>query len=560
MIGFTGVISSQIHLNSTYKKQFITTGFEVGFSSNTKFNDDKIFIETSEYIIGLDGVILNKKSLCKNLNWEDFFIQSFIKNPHYFLNELKGAFCGFVYHKQSQEIQIFNDPCAIKKLFYFSDDQHFIFSSSLLEISELLEQHQISYGLNVRAAYSLLSYGGLIENDSLIEGIYRVYAAEIVSYNTSKQLHQHRYYDYNDIEIKDESKQDIIDCLDEKFNAAIVLEYDKDLEYDYQHFTTLSGGLDSRMNVMLSAKHAYKNRTNLCFSQSGYLDEYIAKEISSDLNDQHIQIPLDSAEFIKQINENARICDYQSAYTGAAHLNYALNKIDDFSSYGIIHSGLLGDAILCGFTSDTKIHKPNIRSGLQSNMLFHKIENEIAHLAKHYKSEDSFQLYYRQFGITITGCYTAENRSYMISPFMEKDFMSYSLSIHPKHRFKSKIYIDWINNKHIAFTKYIWEKTKTRPTPFHVNYTSYLYRIERKIKSMLGNKTSNSMNPYQYWFDTKSHLYEFYENFYQQHISYVDRNRELQKDISKMYYSDSIINKILAVSLLNAIKQLKIKL
>lgn len=559
MIGFTGIVSSEMHLINTYQKQFKTTDFEVGMTSNAKFNDDKIFIETDAYVLGLDGVVLNRIELIKDKPWHEFMIAAYEKNPDNFLDSFKGAFCGFVYHKLTKEIRIFNDHCAVKKLFYYADNKHFIFSSSLLEISKILAENKLSYSLNYRAAYTLLTYGGLIENDSLIKEVSRVYAAEIVHYNGKEKTHQHRYYNYNDIEIQELSKQNIINELDEKFNTALVLEYEKDIEYGYQHFTTLSGGLDSRMNVMLSAKHNYKNRTNLCFSQSNYLDEHIAKEISRDLNDKHIQVDLDSAEFVKQVDENARMCDYQSAYTGAAHLNYALNQIDNFSSFGLIHSGLLGDAILCGFTSDTKIQKPNIRSGLQSDMLFHKIENELKDLAKNYKSEDSFQLYYRQFGITVTGCYTSEHRSYMMSPFMEKDFMAFSLSIHPKHRFKSKIYIDWINDKHKELTKYVWEKTKTKPTAFHVNYTSYLYRVERKMKSILGNKTSNSMNPYEYWFDTKTHLYEFYESFYQQHISYVNANPELQADIQNMYTSDRIINKILAISLLNGIKQLKIK-
>lgn len=560
MIGFTGIISSTIHLQNTYKKQLKTTDFAVGFSSNKKFNEDKIFIETETYIIGIDGVILNLKELCKGRIWYEFFIDCFENNSNGFLSLFKGAFCGFVYKKNTQEIRIFNDPCAVKKLFYYSDRNHFIFSSSIKEITNILSKHQISYSLNYRAAYCLLSYGGLIENDSLVKEIHKLYAAEIVLYDHQAKLKQFRYYDYNDIEIKEQGKDQIIDSLDHKFNTAIQLEYEKDLEYGYQHFTTLSGGLDSRMNVMLSAKHGYHNRTNLCFSQSGYLDETIAKKISHDLNDTHIQIPLDSAEFIRDIKENGYITDYQNAYGGASHLNFALNKIEDFSSFGIIHSGLIGDGILCGFISEPTIKKPNIRAGIQSDMFFHKIENEVESFSKNYKSEDIFQLYNRVFGITITGCFTTEHRSYMLSPFMEKDFLEYSLSIHPKHRFDSRIYINWINSKHKDLTRYVWEKTKTRPTPFHVNYTSYLYRIERKLKSILGDKTANSMNPYEHWFKTKPELYEYYEKFYQDHLQCLNGDIELRQDVEKMFSTHSILNKVLALSFLNGVKQLGIKI
>lgn len=560
MVGFTGVVSSEVQLINSYQRQIKSSGIELGFTSNGKFDNDKIFIETDTYIIGIDGVILNLKEICKGKVWHEFLIDCFENNPTDFPLNFKGVFCGFIYHKANKDIRIFNDHCSVKKLFYYADKNHFIFSSSLQEITALLTNYKLSYALNYRAAYSLLSYGGLVENDSLVKEIQKLYPAEIVQYDSHHKLKQFRYYDYNHIDLKEQSKQTVIDRLDEKFNTALQLEYDKDLEYGYQHFTTLSGGLDSRMNVMLSAKQGYQNRTNLCFSQSNYLDESIAKEISRDLKDTHIQIPLDSAEFVRDIVENGAMTDYQSAYGGAAHLNFALNTIEDFSSFGIIHSGLIGDGILCGFISEPTVKKPNIRTGLVSDMFFPKIESEIAALSKNYKSEDIFQLYYRVFGITITGCFTTEHRSYMLSPFMEKDFLDYSLSIHPKYRYNSGVYIDWINNKHKELTRYIWEKTKTRPTPFHVNYTSYLYRIERKLKAMLGNKTANSMNPYQYWFQTKPELYEFYNSFYREHLQYLDGDTELKRDLEKMFSTNNIQNKVLVLSLLNGIKQLGIKI
>ncbi len=64
-------------------------------SSNNKFENDNLFVETIDYIIVLKGVILNKKDLLKpSLNWEETITELYLKEGNAFFKNFRGSFCG----------------------------------------------------------------------------------------------------------------------------------------------------------------------------------------------------------------------------------------------------------------------------------------------------------------------------------------------------------------------------------------------------------------------------------------------------------------------------------
>jgi len=60
----------------------------------------------------------------------------------------------------------------------------------------------------------------------------------------------------------------IIDELDNLFVEAVKAEYDKDIEYGFKHVSTLSGGLDSRTNLLTAHRLGYKDVLCLCFQRT----------------------------------------------------------------------------------------------------------------------------------------------------------------------------------------------------------------------------------------------------------------------------------------------------
>ena len=98
-------------------------------------------------------------------------------------------------------------------------------------------------------AYLLLTFGFMLQDYTLIEGIKRIPPGSILSYSQEEIL-INRYYQVKSTPYVNDSEEEIIQNIDLLFSEAIRLEYTKDLEYGYQHIATLSGGLDSRMNII----------------------------------------------------------------------------------------------------------------------------------------------------------------------------------------------------------------------------------------------------------------------------------------------------------------------
>lgn len=106
---------------------------------------------------------------------------------------------------------------------------------------------------------------------------------------------------------------------DKIFRRTIELEFEKDKEYGYKHIATVSGGLDSRMTTWVVHDMGYTDQVNYTFSQSGYLDETIAKEIARDLKHEWIFKFLDNGNFLTNIEDMIKVNFGNFLYTGSAH-------------------------------------------------------------------------------------------------------------------------------------------------------------------------------------------------------------------------------------------------
>ena len=87
-----------------------------------KFMDDKIFHESENYIIVLEGVIYNKIELIEKYNqktWIDTVIKMINSDNILFFNEFDGPFSGAVYYKDSKKWNIFTGPLGEKAIFYY---------------------------------------------------------------------------------------------------------------------------------------------------------------------------------------------------------------------------------------------------------------------------------------------------------------------------------------------------------------------------------------------------------------------------------------------------------
>ncbi len=534
--------------------------YHFSYQRNAHFSEDKLFFEHPEFIIGIDGVILNLQQL-KNQNaitkWSDLFIHLYERFGEGMAGQLYGSFYGFVLDKRSDTLLCFTDHCAAKKVYYHSSEDLLIISSSLQQVSKLLSANNKNKPLNHRSAYAMLTAGGMFGAETLIEGVHRLHGGQYL-FASKKGARVSHYFDYNNIQINAQAESKIIDQLEVQFQAALKLEYEKDRAYQKEHLATLSGGLDSRMNVGLAHKAGYPV-DNLCFSQSGYADETIAKSIAKDLGQAVHFVPLDGGKYIFDLKENMEIYEGAVFYLSSAHFNYSIKKMD-LSPYGLIHTGLLGDAILGTYISAPRTQAPEVVSKLQSRKLLPSIKTDLEKLAKDYVSEDVYNLHMRFFNVIISGSYAMEKYGYLTAPFMEPQFMRTCLSMPPKYKFQQKIYIKWLNKYHPELANYTWEATGFKP---RYTWQRSLSRFTLKAKHLWygarGQSYKLNMTPYQHWYQTNEAIAPFLQDQYDQLIELLDGVPKLQQDCKSLFESGNVLEKSHVLTLLAGIELLNIE-
>lgn len=573
MAGFSGIISKQ-KLNATLRfrpdvmspmeKDFVNRKITNEFyafdqHSNQKFLDEKILFEDKEVVIGTDGVILNLTLLkikyhCKEVF--DLIKTMYFKLGNKFISELKGDFSGFIFNKLDKSCFVYTNPTGSKRIFFFKNEKHFLFSSDLKCISHLNQLLNIPNKLDEQAAYLLLTNGFMLEDYTLLKDVKRLMPGKYLHYDGSN-IKTKDYFHLKNITKTTDSRDEIIDKMDTLFNEAVRLEFEKDIEYSYKHMATLSGGLDSRMTVLVAHNLGYSEQLNFTFSQKGYLDEKIARRIARDYkHDFHFE-SLDKGDYLRDIDSSVALNDGLVLYSGSAHLLFALNKMKT-DEYGLIHTGLVGDAVIGSFLSQPFAVKASPTDGMYSTTLANRVTDLIGSVIERYPNEELYKFYSRGFLGAMNGNYSIDMFSQGVSPFLDIDFLSYCISIPDEMKYKQEIYIDWIARKHRKFADYPWEKTGVSPLKSH-NYKKYFdpgyyMRMQGKFFDRISGKIKSGMNPLDYWLENNESLRNNLNAYFEEHIVGLNQYTTLQKDCLKLYKVGNSGEKFQVLTLLSAIK------
>lgn len=532
-----------------------------------KFLNDKVFIENEEFIVVTEGVILNSKDLINKyncINLSEAIIEMYKKNGNEFFNEFRGSFSGFLCDKKNNKEIIYTSHIGDKQVFYSKVGNDFVFGSEINFIIEYYKKSNIKYNLNEVGAYNLLTYGYMLEENTLFSEIKKLIAGHYILI-TNNSIDIIQYYKLDNDTNYSQTEEEIIENIDILFRQAVKRAFNKDKEYGYRHLVALSGGLDSRMTTWVANDMGYgSNIVNYTFSQSGYLDETIAKKIAGDLKHEWIFKFLDNGLFLMNIEEIVKISSGGALYYGLGHGKSCLDLID-LDTFGIVHSGQLGDVIIGTYFSSLDSDKEySIGDGAYSKMLINKLDNHSLKLK--YKNQEIFKFYNRGFNGINQGLLTSQESTETYSPFCDLDFLKYCLQIPLKFRYNHNIYFKWILKKYRRAANYKWETLNGKITDKKVNILNRqillkqlpiksIYYLKRKLgiqKSALSSK--NHMNPLDYWYDTNKDLRDFMENYYESNINRLSFNKELMNDCKYLYNKGNNIEKNQVLTLLSVLK------
>ena len=541
--------------------------FEIFQYTDNKFYKDTVFEETDQYIVVLEGVILNKEVIERrysNQNWGNLIWKLYLEIGETFYACFRGSFCGLLFDKHKKKWFIFNDQLSSQNLYYYFDLTCVIVSTQITDIYKVLKKNNIRYSLNVESSYMLLSYGYMLGNKTLCDKIVKLLPGSYLAFGSDLKVTVTEYYKLpiSTIDYSSAITEDLIEELDLKFRQAVRRQFDKDIEYGKRHLVALSGGLDSRMTCWVAHEMGYKDQINYTFSQTNYLDEAIAKKISSDLKHEWIFKALDNGLFLKDIDEINSITGGNVLYYGLAHSN-SFFRLIDFSNLGLIHSGQLGDVIVGSYLKSLDEKMLKFPEGAYSSKLLSKIPlND--RIITSLEDLEYNMIYSRGLNGINNALVLIQKYSETMSPFYDVDFFEFCLNIPINLRVGHKLYKQWIIRKYPAAAEYIWENTRLRITSRiqtislggrQIPIKKVLPILFNKIGlSNIYSKPAYSMNPLDYWYRTNEDLRRFQDTYFQENIACMSNSKELMDDCISLYQDGNAIEKNQILTLLSAVK------
>lgn len=277
--------------------------------SSEKFLAEKLWIDNDDFLMVTDGVITNLSSLIKEYKTVDTtdLIRKMRKASPTFFDYFHGSFVGLLFDKKSRQLIAFNNHTGTKKLFYYWGNDVLICSTDLYTLSQAMASQGITRHWDEEASWLLLNSGFMHEDYTLLREVKQVTAGRYLQLDNAT-VTINDYFNLKNITPNQDSKEEILKQLDHLFDEALKVEYELDRRYGLEGVSTLSGGLDSRMVALRSLELGYDRQDWFNFSEPGYADEIIARDLASAYKKELKFIPL-SARGLMNIDQVVAVND-----------------------------------------------------------------------------------------------------------------------------------------------------------------------------------------------------------------------------------------------------------
>lgn len=570
MPGFWGVWSFGKNFKKVELEELISTNivkrrkeFQKGFifqNSLNKFLDDKVFFEDEDIFICFEGLFFNHNELRKENSVNDNFSllkKLFYESKNSFLSKVYGNYTGFIYDKRENKIYLFTCQNGTKTLFYFYDDKEkfLIFGNSLRYVIEVMKSNGYEVELDQDGAYCLITVGYMIGERTLVKNVNKLKPATIFKFD-GEMIEEDIFFKISSYPIGKKDEKVIIEELDNLFIESVKAEYNKDIDYGYKHVATLSGGLDSRTNLLTAHRLGYKDVLCLCFSENDYLDEKISKKIASDFLDYYMFYSLNNGKYLMDIENPVKANDGLIFYSGSSYM-YEMFSLLNFTNYGLLHTGVAGNEVL--YTSlkydyHEKPSKDKIERIFYSSKLIKKVEHILEELSKKYETMEELAFYEK----CVNGMYNAfrniEHFTEFSSPSLYAPTLEYIMKIDPTLKYNAYIYRKWVLKK-IPKINYPWEHiagAKVNGSDFEI----FLRKARKKLATILiGYRPSK--NPWDKWKKNNPLLMETIDKYFFDNIEIL--SGDLKQDVLKLYRIGNLKEKTQPLTLLSFIKINEVK-
>ncbi len=455
-------------------------------------------ISDEVHTLSIFGYITNEKSLLQR-NRKDNLLQVAVdlrekKIPLF--TEMDGEYLVVLENKLTENVYISPNYYSSYPVYYGKGDVGWVVSNSIKKIYTHLKKKP---AVDICGLKMIMGYGFCLGTKTILSGVKKLLPGCDVNFSFDN-LTITRSSSF----LRDEQMQsncEIFDNLDMLFNNAVSSIFEYTESSHLNSIVTLSGGLDSRLTYLESRLSGHEVGQVVSFGEVGSLDVKIAVDIAKDFGDIVLINALDGGNYLKCIARAVSFNDGMALYSGAAHVLDTMIRlsVDDNC---IVHTGQLGDAVLGSFAPHKKdsghISDDSLYLGAYNRDYVKKNRAEFSSELSDYHTEEQFLFINRGFNGANNGLVSLGRLCKFSSPFMDRKFFEYCLTIPTDKIAKQKIYIEWINDRKPHMTKYEWEKWRLRPLNcYHGAANSMIFRYAKyQIFEVL---LKQGMNPFEKW-------------------------------------------------------------
>ncbi len=518
------------------------------------FDNDYIFCESDDYIVCFWGILINSRELLSAYKVsciQELVTKVLVADDFINLNKFCGNYAGFCYWKKIKKIKIFSNHFSQRPVYYYLNKNKdiFIFSSHIESIVDVLKQSNLKVNYSELGVYYMLTFGYMLREQTIVEGIYKVLPATVITVDAEMKMTANEYYQYNNVNIHSLSEGELMENFFQKLEHACQLGFDKDVEYGRDTLITLSGGLDSRLIAFAAKNNGKDNVSVFTFGQTGCDDVCIAGKIANFLKDKLIFVSLDGGKFIRDIDAvlNRNFGGVQ--YISSIHSLYAAKELN-YDKYGLMHNGNVADISHGDYLSLPYHTSPSPRNWANSSRLFFRIDKEIEDVASYYANDEHFSIYNRGINGILNG--GGINLDFIDSyePYMYPELVDFASKISPQYKFNERLFLLLIEKYYSEAAAFKWQRWDMRPTVKNLTARmQFFIKAKRKIRKIVGNYRSN-MNPFQKWMMEDDGLRQYWDNIFKENIVLFQNNTTLLQDMKQLYINGNISEKSQVITVL----------
>jgi len=268
------------HNDNYVSQSYAGEWFAIGNIGLPVEGEDRFTIqEKSGYAAAFSGYIYGWKNLDANLsrdtaNKASRLIEIYQRHKDNLPTKIDGSFNIAVVDIKGREFLICNDRFGHRQLYYYEDDDLFLFST---EIKAFLAYDKFIKGIDLKGVSDYFNYGYLLGNKTFFKDVKILRGGHNIIYKNARITFQ-KYWDYK---FGEESKQTVGELIEEA--DTIYIDIIRKLKsYGENTIVPLSGGLDSRFIIGHTVRAGLQPYT-FTHGKKNCLDHKIAHRVAQEL-------------------------------------------------------------------------------------------------------------------------------------------------------------------------------------------------------------------------------------------------------------------------------------